>query len=292
MLRRLVSALPFVIVALAPAVSSAASDADCPDGWFCEPGPARPPGAPSDPLSPGPGAPAPEPGPGPSRASGNSPAGQPAPDDYPVPPPPPDGPEAAFEVPPDNPPPKRRRRRGFREWGLNLHLEGALFRHAPEHAPDRWMGGLGFGFRYRPIPWLAFEAGIDVLKRSDHQRYSRTEVALLLNTLVFFNPRDVVQVYALGGLGFSGANVTLGARSGDSYYKLREEHYAYFGGQLGLGVEVRVSRRVAIAGDLLGFVRGRSDERWDDAPEYIDGDIQRTGNSSGGLLRAGVTLYW
>ncbi len=115
----------------------------------------------------------------------------------------------------------------------------------------------------------------------------------MLNTLLFFNPHDVLQVYALAGLGFSGANVSIAPRAAETPVKRHDEHYSYFGGQLGLGVEVRVSRRIAIAGDLIGFVRGRTDERWDDSPEYIDSNSYRYSNTTGGgLLRAGVTFYW
>jgi len=162
-----------------------------------------------------------------------------------------------------------------------------------EHVENTALGGLGFAFRYRPLPPLAIEAGIDVLKGTDHQGYVRTEAALRLNALVFFNPHDVVQVYALAGLSFSGANVSIAPRTAEAHFKRYDEHYSYFGGQLGLGVEVRVSRRVALGGDVSAFARGRSDEQWQDLPEYIDRNTERATNpSGGGALRAGITFYW
>ncbi|HKO52335.1 MAG TPA: outer membrane beta-barrel protein, partial [Polyangiaceae bacterium] len=146
---------------------------------------------------------------------------------------------------------------------------------------------------YRFVPRLALEAGLDWMKSRDQQGDARNEAALLLNALVFFNPRDVVQVYGLAGLGFSGANVSIAPRSGEAFFKPYSRSYSYFGGQLGLGVEVRVSRRVAIASDLIGFLRGRTDERWDDGPEPAANLGYQDGNARGGaLLRAGVTLYW
>jgi opacity protein-like surface antigen len=187
----------------------------------------------------------------------------------------------------------RRHRRPFHEWGFNLHLEDAILGNKPERASHSGMGGLGFAFRYRPLPPLALEAGIDLLTGTDFQGYSRSEAALLLNTLVFFNPHDIVQIYALGGLGFSGANVTIAPRTGEASFPRHDEHYSYFGGQLGLGVEVRVSRSIALGGDILGFVRGRTDDRADVVPEFEDPNTHRVTNTSGGgLIRVGATFYW
>jgi hypothetical protein len=277
MLRRLVFALPLALVVLAPASSLAAED--CPDGWFCEDNGAQRP-APPPPGAPG-APPRPERPPAPPSAY--------APPSYP---PPGYEPEMRFDAP-DNPPPKKRRRGQYREWGFNLHLEAALLGNKPERASDAGMAGLGFAFRYRLIPPLAFEAALDLLTGTDFQGYSRSEVGLLFNTLVFFNPHDVVQLYGLGGLGFSGATVTLAPRSGEAWYPRYDEHYSYFGGQLGLGVEVRVTRRIALAGDILGFIRGRTDDLADDVPEFTDPNTHRSTNTSGGgLLRVGATFYW
>jgi len=291
--RCLAYALPFALVALAPAVALAAGD-DCPDGWFCEPNGAPRPAGPNGPV-PSPGARPSEPStaPRPGMTPGSEPPGYPPPN-YPGPERPSEEEEELnLEVPPDNPAPVRRRHRGFREWGFNLHLEAALMGNKPERASNAEMAGLGFGFRYRLIPALAFEAGVDLLTGTDFQGYSRSEAALLFNTLVFFNPHDVVQIYGLGGLGFSGANVTVAPRSAETSFKRHDENYSYFGGQVGFGVEVRVTRHIAIASDLIGFIRGRTDERSDDTPEFVDANTHRATNTSGGgLLRGGITYYW
>jgi hypothetical protein len=281
MSRRLVFALPFALVALAPATSLAADD--CPDGWFCEDSgapQAPPPGMPPRGTLPPRERPRPqEPPPGPPPGYG--------PPSYPPP-----GYEPIHFDAPDNPPPVKRRRGPYREWGFNLHLEAALIGNKPEKADNAGMAGLGFGFRYRPIPHLAFEAGLDFLTGTDFQGYSRSEAGLLLNTLVFFNPHDVVQLYGLGGLGFSRATVTLDPRAGDTFQR-HDEDYSYFGGQLGLGVEVRVTRRIALSGDIVGFIRGRTDDRSDREPEFIDPNTHRATNTSGGgLLRVGASFYW
>jgi len=200
---------------------------------------------------------------------------------------------------PDNPPLKevdvwKKRHRDFRrEWGFNLHLEAALMGNKPERASNAGMAGLGFAFRYRPLPPLAFEAGIDLLTGTDFQGFSRSEAGLLLNTLVFFNPHDVVQLYGLGGLNVSGATVTIAPRAGEAAFSRHDEDYSYFGGQLGIGLEVRVTRRIALSGDLLGFIRTRTDDLSDDVPEFTDPNTHRTTNTSGGgLIRVGASFYW
>ena len=282
MSRCFVFALSLTLLALVPAVSAAAPG-DCPDGWFCEPN--APPTAPSPPPQPS--------QPLPTPRSEALPSGQPAaaPADgqafYPPPPPP-----NAFSVPqPPEPPAKKKRRHGFREWGFNLHLEGALLADEPNE-DDAAMGGLGFGFRYRVLPSLAFEAGVDFLRGAEHHGYWRSETALLLNTLVFFNPRDVAQVYALGGLGFSRSNFNYAKNTGDEvFYRRSDEHQSYFGGHLGLGLEVRVSHRVAVGGDVMGFIRTRTDDS--NHADVVNGArTLREGDTSGGVLRAGVTFYW
>jgi hypothetical protein len=60
-----------------------------------------------------------------------------------------------------------------------------------------------------------------------------------------------------------------------------------------LGVEGRVTRHFALGGDLMGFLRWRSDRHASRNPEFIDPVSGRTTNTSGGgLLRLGATFYW
>jgi hypothetical protein len=281
--RCLALAFLFTSVALLPKAALAA--ADCPDGWFCEDGAAQPASPPNAPPGERPGA----------RPPASAPAQPPAFGPPPYPPAgEPDEPVIFVDRPENEPPPPvRRHRRRFHEWGFNLHLEDAILGNKPERASHSGMGGVGFAFRYRPLPPLALEAGIDLLTGTDFQGYSRGEAGLLLNTLVFFNPHDVVQIYALGGLGFSAANVTIAPRSGETAFQSHDEHYSYFGGQLGVGVEVRVSRSIALGGDVLGFIRGRTDDLANTVPEFEDPNTHRATNTSGGgLIRVGATFYW
>jgi len=178
------------------------------------------------------------------------------------------------------PPPKRRWKR---EWGFNLRLEGVVMGDEPEKSPNARMGGLGFSLRYRPVAHFALDAGLDFVGGTDWAGASRQEQALSVNGIVFFNPKNRFQVYALGGLGFSQAQVMV----------TEEEHWSYFGGQLGVGFEWRVGRKVALNLDMVGFVRGRTDAAARDNPEFRDPETGRATNTSGGgLFRAGVTFYW
>ncbi len=188
----------------------------------------------------------------------------------------------------ETPPPKPSKPRRVREWGFNLHLSGALMGDkAAEH--DAQMGGLGFGFRYRPIPVLAIDAGLELIGGTDWNGYERRETAFMTNCMLFFNPKNKVQVFWFGGFGFSGARVQIENETEGSF----EERYSYFGLQTGLGIEGRISKKVALGADILGFVRGRSDARPNTRPEFVDEDTHRATNASGGgLVRGGITFYW
>ncbi len=249
---------------LSPALARAQEDPNCPPGgWFCEetPPPAE---------SPEEGAP-PPPEAGPPR--------------YPPP-------VIVYEPEPQRPPPPKQRRPWRRKWGLNLHLEGVMMGHGDNRHDDSGMAGIGLGFRYRPIPHFAVEAGLDFLGGVDWQGNDRRESALLLNAMVFVNPRDAVQFYVLGGFGFSGATVTPRDQYGDPI-EGNEQHWSYFGGQMGLGLEFRVTRRVSLNLDVVGFIRGRTNDEARLSPEFTDPETGRTTNSSGGgLFRGGITFYW
>jgi opacity protein-like surface antigen len=195
------------------------------------------------------------------------------------------------------PPPKPAKKRWRREWGFNLHLETALMRDDEARHPDAGMGGIGFGFRYRPIPHFAFEAGLDFLGGIDYVGNEREERALLLNAIVFLNPRSKVQVYTIGGIGFSEAQVqreqVFTLEGGGEGVEEWVDNYSYFGAQLGLGLEWRVSKKVALDVDVIGFIRGRTDEQARYEPEFIDAETGRSTNTSGGGLgRLGITFYW
>ncbi len=75
-----------------------------------------------------------------------------------------------------------------------------------------------------------------------------------------------------------------------------DNHYVYFGGQVGLGLEARITQSFALDVDLRGFVRGRVDQAADKQPEFVEvdanGNQRQTNASGGGLLTAGMTIYF
>ncbi len=195
------------------------------------------------------------------------------------------------------PPPPEPVHRPFSEWGFNLRLQAALMGEDEQQADDAGMGGLGFSFRYRPVPHFAFDVGLDFLAGRDWHGYRRSETGMPFTGIIFSNPYDSVQAYALGGFHFSWAEVdveqsdTIGGSVFDS---TERRDYSYFGGHLGGGLEFRVGKKSALNVDLVGFIRGRTDTAAETEPEFVDAENPNltTNTSGGGLLRGGVTFYW
>lgn len=246
---------------------------DCePGSWFC--GETQPSGGKE--LQPLPAAPPP---------AETKPAERAAPPVVVYQPPPPtvvvqarDAPAAYYYVPRKAPPKK--------EWGLNLHLGGTMMGKGREG--NAGLGMAGLGLRFRPIPQAALQGDLDFAGGRDYNGFKRSETAFTLNGLVFLNPKNVTQVYLLGGFGWSWANAVDDRGSYDI-----ERNYAYFGAQAGVGLEFRLSRVIALNIDLRGLVRTRVDDGRRMNPEFISADGTRSTNTSGaGLLQAGLTFYW
>lgn len=188
-----------------------------------------------------------------------------------------------YEPPPPAPPVIASRPHEL--WGLNFHVEGAMIGKQNGAQHDSGMGGGGLTLRARPLRHLAFDFGVDFIGGRDYLGQSRHETPFTVNALLFVNPKSAVQAYFLAGLGWSSARVDL-LQGGTA-------HYDYFGGQLGFGLEFRITHRISLNTDLIGFVRGRTDDGARQAPEFVDPTSGRTTNSSGGgLLRGGITFYW
>jgi hypothetical protein len=175
------------------------------------------------------------------------------------------------------------RRRTGPEWGAQLRLEGMAM--DDRAADSAGMGGFGLSLRPRPTPHFAIDCGVDFLAGIDYRGYRRDEAAFLVNPMVFINPRNKVQAYLLGGVGFSWAK--LDNPGGPAI------RYSYVGIDAGAGVEWRFSRHMAFGGDLIWFVRGRTDPEASRQPEFVDRRTGRTTNTSVGVLaRIGLTFYW
>jgi hypothetical protein len=296
--------------------------ADCPPGsWFCAEAdvnvkpPALPaPQAPVAPAAPPQVAPPPrapaviveeEPPPAPPPVRRPPPAAPPPPVVIyqPVPTAPP--PQVIIVTPgygyarpaPPAPPPPRPAPRWRSEFGFNLRVEGVALGHPGSGAFNAGLGGVGMSLRYRPVPHFAFDLGVDLLGGTDYNGFQRTEVPVSLSGILYVNPRSRVQFYLLGGGNISRAQVRsdlsapqLSLVDGGSQYGAT---YTYAGGQGGGGFEFRLSRRVALDLDAVGFIRKRIDSGADQSPEFIDPTSGRTTNVSGGaLVRGGVNFWW
>lgn len=173
---------------------------------------------------------------------------------------------------------------------MNLHGTLGLMGNDRAMSSEAGINGLGGALRFRPIPHIAIEGALELLWGTDYNGFDRFEGALLANCMFFANPRSAVQLYGLAGLGVARAWVE------DSLHdatRVADTTYAYVGGQLGFGVEARITRHFVIGGDLLGFLRERTDRGARGAPEFVDPDSHRVTNTSGGgLVRLGATFYW
>ncbi len=286
--------LPLAVVCLlcTPRLAQAqGANSACPPGsWFCED---VPPASTASPPELPPPTPAPPPAAVPPTDGSAAPASRPPASAPPpvviyqqTPPPPPvvvvrQTPARYALTPPPPPPP----RTYHRMWGFNLRLLGVMMDGKQNQRAG--MGGLGFSFRVRPERHFALDFGLDMVGGRDYQGNRRSEVPFTVSALVYANPRNVVQFYMLGGLGWSSASVDLNDNGS------QVDNYSYFGGQLGAGLEIRLTPPVSLNFDLIGFIRGRTDAAARSHPEFTDPDTGQTTNTSGGgLARAGITFYW
>lgn len=284
-------AAPAAPTAAPPTGAPTGGAANCPPGsWFCADAQGNPSGAatPAPAAPPGSGGLQPLPPPAAPvvpQASGSVAA------------PPPYGyterkaPPVVVYVAPPYPYPQR-------EWGLNLHLQGAFI--GARRDVGAGIGGLGLALRNKYSPYFGGELSLDFYGGRDYNGDSRGEVALGYNALFFVNPKSSTQLYFLAGLGFASARVersgyylydTPTANGTAGYYGTETYKYKYFGGQLGGGVEFRTSRHIAFNVDLRFFMRGRIDGNTR-VPEYVSTDGRGTNTSGGALLTGGLTIYF
>ncbi|NUP07217.1 MAG: outer membrane beta-barrel protein [Polyangiaceae bacterium] len=192
--------------------------------------------------------------------------------------------------------PQTRRKKKERRWrehfGLNLRLEGAAF--AGRYDTAVGMGGAGASFRWRPSPYFAFDLGADIIGGTDYNGDDRVEFAGALSGLLYFNPQHRVQVYGIGGIHLSHAEIDSPSayRYDDGYYDWSADTVErnYFGGHGGLGIEFRIARHFAMFVDAMALIRTRIDS---DQAEFYNPNTGEASNTSGaGLFRTGVTFWW
>lgn len=188
---------------------------------------------------------------------------------------------------------KKKQRRWRERFGLQLRLEGAAV-VARDGNSSAGLGGAGASFRWRPSPYFAFDLGADIVGGTDYNGDDRVEFSGALSGILYFNPQHRVQVYAIGGIHLSHAEVDTPylQTAGDfrSDWSGDEATRNYFGGHGGLGVEFRIARHFGMFVDALAIIRTRVDS---EEPEFRDPYTGETTNTSGaGLFRTGVNFWW
>jgi hypothetical protein len=187
---------------------------------------------------------------------------------------------------------KPRRRLRYREWGVGLHASAALLGGDDEKADGAGMNGFGAAVRFRPTRHFGLEGSLELAFGTDYNGFDRIENALLVSALGVVNPRHAVQWYGLGGIGFGAAYVEESTRV-ESPAAARDETYSYVGLHAGFGVEARITKNFVLGFDLIGFVRGRTDDDARRDPEFIHPRTRESTNTSGGgLLRGGAFFYF
>ena len=154
------------------------------------------------------------------------------------------------------------------------------------------MGGLQVGARFRASRIFGVELGLGTYVGTDYNGDDRREHPVTFDFMFFFPKASRFQVYTLIGGGFSFANVDTDPF--DPTFSGFDRRYAYIGGQMGLGVEWRISPFFAISTDLRGFLRTRIDPDRDGInAEFVDLSSGRTTNTSAGVLGTfGMHFYF
>lgn len=168
-------------------------------------------------------------------------------------------------------------------WNVNLRVQGILLDEGRGGDDDVGLGGVGASLRYRVNPVVTLDIGVDSIIGTDHNGYDRAELMFSFSSFFYLNRHPSVRTYLLCGLNSSTARVDV---DGD------DQSWSYFGGHAGLGLEIPLDRRVALNFDLVGFVRGRTDARAAQEPEFTDDFGRVTNIAGGGIFRVGVNLFW
>jgi len=154
---------------------------------------------------------------------------------------------------------------------------------------DVGMYGGGVVLRYNTGPRFGLELTVDGFGGAGYGGAERIEFPVAVSGLWYVNPRSHVQLYLLGGLGMSIAEVTAGGQTDDPIYG---------GGQLGVGVEFLIGSHVGLTLDVRGFVRARMNDRPEGSLAHDgscrptdDGGTECTDLEAGATFNAGFNFY-
>lgn len=180
---------------------------------------------------------------------------------------------------------------GASKLGLDLRVDGAAGFGSSRFHSAYGMGGGGIGLRYRAMPHLGFEGGIDLLGGRDYNDKNRFEVVGSAGAMVFFNPRSRAQLYLSGGLLLDHARNFSTSSTPTSDTVTLNQTYNHFGGYGGLGLEIFATRNLAFHIDGRGMIRQKIGGSA--GAEFTDPSTGRTTNTSGGFVgSAGMAIYF
>lgn len=179
----------------------------------------------------------------------------------------------------------RRQQRWNRKFGLTARAAGML-------SSQVQMGGLQLGARFRASRVFGVELGFGTYAGVDYNGNDRREHPVTFDFMFFLPKQSRFQAYMLVGGGFSFAAVDTDPDFIDDWDEF-DTRYAYIGGQLGLGMEWRLSPLFALSADVRGFLRTRIDEDRDRNPEFEDRATGQTTNTSAGVVgTVGMHFYF
>ena len=177
-------------------------------------------------------------------------------------------------------------------FGLGAFATGLTF--GGRGSQTSGLGGAGLTARFRYGQYLGTEVAVAGLYGTDYNGDLRTEIPASLNELIYFNPQNRLQVYALLGVGMSFAGVQYqdgrGAGRGHD-----TASYTYAGGQAGLGLEWQLTRNFSLFTDARAFIRTRIDADASTNPEFtrVNGGVTQTSNTSFGVTgQLGAIFYF
>jgi len=152
---------------------------------------------------------------------------------------------------------------------------------------DIEMGGVSGALRLRPNPRYAVELGAGAYAGRDANGQDRFEIPITVDGMVFLNPENALQAYLMAGVGVSTARTEgLNENTGSA----APRRMLHLGGQVGAGLEWRLSDNLAINADVRGFLRQRIDQ--EEEPEFVNAETgEETDTSAGALATIGATFY-
>jgi len=174
---------------------------------------------------------------------------------------------------------------GLQPFYVDARRYGVHFQVASLTFEDLDLFGVNAVFRYRPLPRFAFDFGFGIFGGEDELHLDHTQVPVFANVVAYLNPDSLAQLYGTFGL-------SIVSSQRDGFENVRGRYVSSelvdWGGQAGVGLEVRILRMFAITSELKALLRARLSEYEDYArPWDEERDVQW-----GAMLALGALAYF